>query len=112
MVGYLGIPSLEYLRRSEATKNVFDEQGQCAFELYPASSHFDRSSGHWKGRGGVNVPDTSLEQAEIILNGEEKKRFLNFVRSMLRWLPEERRRAVDLLTDPWLEGAIPGMQTT
>lgn len=30
MVGYLGTPSLEYLRRSEVTKNVFDEQGWCA----------------------------------------------------------------------------------
>lgn len=35
MVGYLGTPSLTYLRRSEVTNNVFDEKGQCAFELYP-----------------------------------------------------------------------------
>ena len=52
------------------------------------------------------MPDTSLERAEILLDGEEKKRFLIFVRSMLRWLSEERRRAAELLTDPWLEGAI------
>ena len=63
--------------------------------------------GHWKGAGGVDVPDVSLESAEIILAGEEKKRLLVFVKSMLRWLPEERRRATQLLTDPWLEGAIP-----
>lgn len=63
--------------------------------------------GHWKGAGGVDVPDMSLERAEIILAGEEKRRFLIFVRSMLRWLPEERRQATQLLTDPWLEGAIP-----
>ncbi|RMD41700.1 hypothetical protein DV735_g3437, partial [Chaetothyriales sp. CBS 134920] len=64
MVGYLGMPPLEYLRRSEVTKNVFDDQG-C-----------------WKGTGGVNVPETSLEQAEIVLDGEEKKRFLNFFSTM------------------------------
>ena len=63
--------------------------------------------GHWKGRGGVDVPHMSLERAEIILTGEEKERLLIFVRLMLRWLPEERRRATQLLTDPWLEGAIP-----
>lgn len=28
MVAYLGLPPLEYLRRSDVTKNVFDEQGQ------------------------------------------------------------------------------------
>ncbi|KAL9614068.1 MAG: hypothetical protein Q9167_001422 [Letrouitia subvulpina] len=89
MVGYLGTPPLEYLRRSEVTNNVFDEQG------------------HWKGSGGVDVPDMSFERAEIVLEGEEKRQFLIFVRSILRWLPEERRRAVELLTDPWLEGAIP-----
>ena len=63
--------------------------------------------GGWKGAGGVDVPDMSLERAEIILAGEEKKCLLVFVRSMLRWLPEERRRASQLLTDPWLDGAIP-----
>ncbi|CAF9926286.1 MAG: hypothetical protein HETSPECPRED_006294 [Heterodermia speciosa] len=89
MVGYLETPPLAYLRRSEVTNNVFDEKG------------------HWKGAGGVAVPAISLERAEIVLEGEEKRRFLIFVRSMLRWLSEERRRAAELLTDPWLEGAIP-----
>lgn len=107
MVGYLGTPPLEYLRRSEVTNNVFDEQGQCGFELCSVYSGSDGLLGHWKSVGGVEVPDMSLERAEIVLEGEEKRRFLIFVRSMLRWLPEERRRAVELLTDPWLEGAIP-----
>ena len=38
MVGYLGVPPLEYLHRSEVTQNVFDEKGQCAFKLCPACS--------------------------------------------------------------------------
>lgn len=66
-----------------------------------------RLSGRWKGAGGVEVPGMPLERAETVLEGEEKRQFLIFVRSMLRWLPEERRRAVELLTDPWMEGAIP-----
>jgi hypothetical protein len=53
------------------------------------------------------VPQLSLEQSETVLDGEEQVRFLGFVRSMLRWFPEERMRATELLGDPWLEGAIP-----
>lgn len=30
--------------------------------------------------------------------------FLEFIRSMLRWVPEERKRARELLEDPWLKG--------
>ncbi|WPG99531.1 Hypothetical protein R9X50_00234600 [Acrodontium crateriforme] len=60
MVGYLGVPPLEYLRHSKVTNNVFDEKG------------------HWKSAGGVAVPEMTVEQAEIVLEGEEKKRFLMF----------------------------------
>lgn len=107
MVGYYGIPPLAYLGRSEVTNKVFDQEDQCSFELCSACSGSDGVLGNWKGAGGVVVPEMSLERAEIVLEGEEKRRFLIFVRSMLRWLPEERRQAVELLADPWLEGAIP-----
>ncbi|RMZ81404.1 hypothetical protein DV738_g2284, partial [Chaetothyriales sp. CBS 135597] len=60
MVGYLGIPPLEYLQRSEVTKNVFDEQGR------------------WKRAGGVDVPLLSLEEAEEVLDGDNKEQFLSF----------------------------------
>ncbi|KAG9778281.1 hypothetical protein KCU88_g4302, partial [Aureobasidium melanogenum] len=89
MVGYLGLPPLEYVQRSEVTRKVFDEQGR------------------WKGAGGVDVPLLSLEESEEVLDGEDKERFLKFMRSMLRWLPEERMRASELLKDPWLQGEIP-----
>ncbi|KAI7193574.1 hypothetical protein KC363_g2701 [Hortaea werneckii] len=60
----------------------------------------------WKSAGGVRVPPPeamSLERAETVLEGEEKTRFLDFVRSMLKWVPEERLGAEELLRDPWLE---------
>ncbi|OAG39067.1 hypothetical protein AYO21_06787 [Fonsecaea monophora] len=84
MVGYLGFPPLEYLQRSEVTQKVFDEQGR------------------WKGAGGVDIPSHSLEESENGLSGENKQRFLKFVRSMLTWVPEERKGATELLEDPWL----------
>ncbi|EXJ81916.1 hypothetical protein A1O1_07983 [Capronia coronata CBS 617.96] len=66
MVAYLGLPSPEYIRRSEVTKNVFDER-RC-----------------WKRAGEVDVPLLSLEQSEQALDGENKERFLKFIRSMLK----------------------------
>ena len=36
------------------------------------------------------------------LHGEDKRLFLQFVRKMLKWLPEERATAAELLADPWL----------
>ena len=38
----------------------------------------------------------------LSLDGEEKERFLIFVRKMLRWMPEDRETAAQLLRDPWL----------
>jgi hypothetical protein len=41
----------------------------------------------------------SLKQVE----GEDKRLFLDFIKKMLRWRPEERSSAKELLTDAWLE---------
>jgi serine/threonine-protein kinase SRPK3 len=58
------------------------------------------ATGNW--RGDAEVPKINLEEAEKRLDGEEKKLFLDFVRKMLKWKPEERSSAKDLLDDPWL----------
>ena len=44
----------------------------------------------------------TLEDAEKKIEGEDKAQFLQFVRKMLRWKPEERQGASELLKDPWL----------
>lgn len=36
------------------------------------------------------------------LTGQEQEAFLDFIKSMLRWLPEERPSAEDLLSHRWL----------
>ena len=38
------------------------------------------------------------------MEGEEKDMFLRFMRRMLKWLPEERAEAEDLVDDEWLGG--------
>jgi hypothetical protein len=48
------------------------------------------------------VPPVSLESLKTRFSGTEKATFIHFLRSMLRWLPEERRTARHLLDDPWL----------
>jgi serine/threonine-protein kinase SRPK3 len=58
------------------------------------------ATGNW--RGAAEVPKGNLEEAEKRLEGEEKKLFLDFVRKMLKWKPEERNSAKDLLDDLWL----------
>ncbi|KFZ01198.1 hypothetical protein V501_10147 [Pseudogymnoascus sp. VKM F-4519 (FW-2642)] len=48
------------------------------------------------------LADLNLGDSTPSLQGEEKKLFLEFVGKMLRWVPEDRLTATDLLGDPWL----------
>ncbi|EEQ28042.1 putative non-specific serine/threonine protein kinase [Microsporum canis] len=80
----LGPPPKEFLLRSETAEQCFDMEG------------------NWKGGMFEKVPEISLEGLETRLEGREKSMFLNFIRSMLKWLPEERKTAKELLQDPWL----------
>jgi serine/threonine protein kinase len=48
----------------------------------------------------------SLEERISVLEGEEKELFLDFIRSMLRWRPEDRKSAAELLEHPWMADAV------
>jgi serine/threonine-protein kinase SRPK3 len=51
----------------------------------------------------VPIPQgNSLDTAEHFLAGRNKKMFLDFVKGMLAWRPEDRKTARELLRDPWL----------
>lgn len=50
----------------------------------------------------ANISDDSLDDLEEYLEGENKKMFMQFMRKMLQWDPEERLSAGELLMDPWL----------
>ncbi|KAH9900742.1 kinase-like domain-containing protein [Cubamyces lactineus] len=85
MVSLLGLPPVDFLKRSET-----GEPWKC----------FD-TQGHWTG--ATTLPDDSLELLlDHRLEGENKVLFLGFVRKMLKWTPEERHAAHELLEDPWL----------
>nr|POE87758.1 putative serine/threonine-protein kinase sky1 [Quercus suber] len=85
MIALIGNPPGDFVRRSETTSQCFDH------------------SGAWIAHDDAIVPSISLEELELRLSGSEKTAFLGFLRSMLKWLPEERKTAKQLLDDPWLQ---------
>lgn len=49
------------------------------------------------------IPENfTLENTITCISGEEKARFMSFVKRMVIWNPEERSTAKELLEDPWL----------
>ncbi|CAG8213933.1 unnamed protein product [Penicillium olsonii] len=84
MVALIGPPPTNFVQRSETTAQCFDRNGT------------------WIAHEEAGVPPISLDSLETRLSGSEKLEFLKFLRSMLKWLPEERRTARQLLEDPWL----------
>ena len=57
-------------------------------------------AGNW--RGSAEIPKETLKDAEKRLKGEEEALFLSFTKKMLKWKPEERSSAKELLGDLWL----------
>ena len=45
----------------------------------------------------------SLESFVTRFQGEEKALFIAFIRRVLKWIPEERANAQELLDDPWVD---------
>ncbi|KAK8196819.1 kinase-like domain-containing protein [Phyllosticta capitalensis] len=78
-IALLGPPSKEY---AQAAEEYFDEDG------------------NWKL--DMEIPKTTLEDEEKVLQGEERERFLTFMRRVLQWEPVDRPSAKELLNDPWL----------
>ncbi|KAL2263446.1 hypothetical protein VTK26DRAFT_6744 [Humicola hyalothermophila] len=66
------------------------------------SPEFLRPAGQWNA-GIAIFEGMSLESSEENLDGAGKAEFLSFIRSMLQQRPEGRKRAKELLKDPWLK---------
>ncbi|EEP81777.1 predicted protein [Uncinocarpus reesii 1704] len=88
IVSVLGPPPKVFISRSEDTHNCFD------------------SEGNWTPKEAEEIPSYRLEDSETALEGRERDLFLQFIRSMLTWLPEHRKTAKELLDDPWLNNKI------
>jgi antitoxin component of MazEF toxin-antitoxin module len=58
------------------------------------------------GSKSVTIPKISLQERVSVLQGEEKELFLDFIGSMLRWRPEDRKSATELLKHLWMADAM------
>ncbi|OCK87907.1 uncharacterized protein K441DRAFT_709141 [Cenococcum geophilum 1.58] len=83
VIGLLGPPPLNLIKRGTQSPEFFTEDGQ------------------WKADVGI-PKDTSLEKSEEYLKGKNKEIFIKFMRKMLQWRLEDRQTAKQLLKDPWL----------
>lgn len=61
--------------------------------------------GSWIASHEAAIQDSyTLESNETRLeDGPEREAFLAFMRSMLKWMPEQRKTARELLDDTWLQ---------
>ncbi|KMU92502.1 GH08190p [Coccidioides immitis H538.4] len=78
----LGPPPPEFRRRSAVCQSFWDENG--------------------KWTDAVPMPELTLEDLSTGIIGENKAGYLQFLRRILRWLPEERPTVRELIVDPWL----------
>ncbi|RMZ75253.1 hypothetical protein DV738_g5582, partial [Chaetothyriales sp. CBS 135597] len=88
MVAYLGPPPLDFLQRSDTSWKYFDRQ----------------SGKLLTGFDDLSNKLSSLDALEDRLEGQNRELFLDFVRSMLQWDPQERWTARELIFHPWLKG--------
>ncbi|KAM5430372.1 hypothetical protein McanMca71_005668 [Microsporum canis] len=71
-----------------------------------------RTSMFYNPSGNLHTPsliptDFSFESTVSMMSGERKRRFISFVRRMVKWKPEDRSTAKELLSDPWLHEDFP-----
>lgn len=59
-------------------------------------------SGEFKFPDLIPSEEFNLPNLTPFLDGEDKRLFLQFVRKMLCWEPEQRSTAKELCDDPWL----------
>lgn len=102
--GLLGFPPLEFLQRSECSSVYFDDRGKYLIPRMYIRQPNMYTTGNWKELNPI--PPVSWEYSETNLDVSNKKGFLDFVRKMVRWTPESRSSASELLEDHWLLGNV------
>ncbi|KAJ5352047.1 hypothetical protein N7452_001021 [Penicillium brevicompactum] len=83
IIGLLGPPPHDLIQKGARSSEFFDEDG------------------NWKVED-VEIQPKTLEESECCLEGEDKDKFLTFIRGMITWRQEDRKTAAALLQDPWL----------
>lgn len=103
----LGPPPKELLERRKDTTLSFPAEG-----LSPSPFHLDLTVHgiYLQSKQADVLPDLSqyfdastFDWSLPTMTGEDKRLFIAFVKRMLRWMPEDRATARELLEDPWLK---------
>ena len=98
MTAILSPPPASFLRKYDGSQKYWNENGKAPYVCSHGQSLIE--IGQWKAK--ANIPNTTLEDSEEYLEGESHALFLQFLRKMLQWDPDERLSARELLMDPWL----------
>ena len=104
MVALIGPPPSEFLNRNKPeTSKYWDDQGVYCLQTTDASETklTYMFLGNWIASPAV-PEGGSFESFVKNLNGREKTAFIDFMRSLLRWLPEERPFSAQAYGHPWL----------
>ena len=85
MIALMGPPPMELLKRGSTS-----------------ATYFDMETGEYRSPGFV-PHGKSFESCIKRIKGKDKELFIDFIKHMLCWLPEERWTAKQLLEHPWLK---------
>lgn len=106
IIGVLGLPPKDLLSRGRISSKFFSDKGKQSLYASAFIMSWFRLTINLLGTyvGGIQLPrPTSLEELEALLSGDEKRLFLDFMRKMLQWAPEQRSTAIELWYDDWLQ---------
>ncbi|RFN44531.1 cmgc/srpk protein kinase [Fusarium flagelliforme] len=95
----IGPPPLHLLSEGERTSKFYKPDSTT--QNRKKNTQKVRYTGELKDPGCI-PHDFSFESSITCMEGEEKGRFIRFIKRMLKWDPDERATASELLEDPWL----------
>ncbi|KIY50038.1 putative CDK4/6 [Fistulina hepatica ATCC 64428] len=102
MVALLGPPPVDFLRRctTDIPWEYFDEEGNWkgAAEV-PHTSFEERMS----EADDIDEEDEDASVRHLFMGKEDRAEFLRFLNRMLKWRPEDRPTAGELLQDSWIK---------
>ena len=90
MIALLGPPPRELLERGSTS-----------------ATYFNMDTGEYRNPSFIPA-DLSFENSITRIKGKDKELFIDFIKKMLCWLPEERWTAKQLLSHPWLKERTEG----
>lgn len=91
MSNALGPPPAKFMQKTNISNRFWDERGCWIPPLAPLYRFSDEE-----------MSKLSLEDRVTSLDGEEKEEFLDFMRHLLAWDPQDRPSAKEALEHPWL----------